>query len=226
MKSAILHIRWLSKPAQRFVFGSVEDAVESAHVICARFNATPEGVDWKEKLAAGEIVRASGFTMEVEETEFHSDALTTDEPLPEPEDTSRPAHDPLFMYVLMRTDVPQPLFGRHAAQSNHAGTAFVIRAYKKNNPELNAMIDEWEKEGNGFGTTIVKTVNNADMKQAVSLATLMGVYSEVIHDPEYFIKDGDNVHFIPVDTCAFVFGRRSVCDAMLRRFPLLKAPGE
>ncbi|PZR79385.1 MAG: hypothetical protein DI537_41160 [Stutzerimonas stutzeri] len=224
MDAAILHIRWLGKAPQRFVFGTVDDAVQSAHVICARFGAAPEGLDWQEKLAKGEIVRSSAFTMEVQTTEFHSDALTTDEPLPDP--NAPPAHDPLFMYVLMRRDVPQYLTGRAAAQSNHAGTAFVIRAYKKKNPEVLAMIDEWEQEGDGFGTTIVKSVTAAEMRQAVSLATLMGVYAEVVHDPEYFIKDGENVHFIPVDTCAFVFGRRSVCDAMLRRFPLLKEDHE
>lgn len=224
MQSVILHIRWLAKPAVRLVFSDIPDAVESAHVMCAKLQAQPEGENWKDCLAKGEVVRTGGFTMQIETADFHSTALTSDDALPEPKvDTP---DDPLFMYVLMRTDVPQPLVGRHAAQSNHAGTAFVIRAYRKKDPALIEQIDEWEQEGDGFGTTIVKEVTAAEMKQAVSLATLMGVYADIVHDPEYFIKDGDSVHFIPVDTCAFVFGRRSVCDPMLRRYPLLKGPGE
>ena len=223
MKSVILHIRWLGAAPQRFVFGNVEDAVQSTHVLCGRFDVSPEGVDWKEKLTNGEIVRTTSFTMGIEETEFHSDALTADDPLPSPEDTR---DDPIIKYVLMRRDVPQYLVGRMGAQSNHAGTAFVIRAYRKNNPELTALIDEWEKEGDGFGTTIVKTVSAAEMRQAVSLANLMGLHADIVHDPEYFIKDGENVHFIPVDTCAYVFGRRSACDPVVRRFPLLKEDHE
>lgn len=219
MKTAILHVRWLSKPAQRFVFASMADAIESAHVVCARFKVSPEGLDWKENLAKGAFVRTDSFTMQAEETDFHSDALTPDEPLPEP---VNPVDDPICKYVLMRRDVPQYLTGRACAQSNHGGTAFVLRALKRKDADLMAQIEDWADEGDGFGTTIVKSVTDSEMRQAVSLATLMGLYAEIIHDPEYFVKDGAKTHFIAVDTCAFVFGRVSACKPVVGRFPLLK----
>jgi peptidyl-tRNA hydrolase len=215
MKIALLSLRWPDRPAQGFNFVDPEEAVEFVIGICEAFGFT------LDEHSRALLLKGEGDTATL------SDNLVAEVTMVEatPEQEAQDA-DPLIKYVLMREDVPQPLVGRHAAQSNHAGTAFVMRAYRKDDAVLMAEINEWAKEGDGFGTTIVKTVTYAEMKQAVSLATLMGLYADIVHDPEYFVKDGDKTHFIPVDTCAFVFGRHSACNAMLRRFPLLKGPGE
>jgi hypothetical protein len=46
----------------------------------------------------------------------------------------------------------------------------------------------------------------------------------VVHDPTYPIVDGDVVHHIPLDTCAYVFvpnkEKDEFASMMLKRFPL------
>lgn len=129
--------------------------------------------------------------------------------------------DPCSIYVLMRKEcIPDYRDGKSSAQSNHAGTAMAIRGYKQKNPELTALLDEWEAEGDGFGTCIVLEVSAAEMRQAVSLAQLMGIHAGIVHDPSYPMWDGEKTITIPLDTCAYVFGRKSVCSKVVGRFPL------
>ena len=134
--------------------------------------------------------------------------------------------NPCTAFVLMRTDVPNYLSGKSMAQAHHAGTAMVMRGYKHYNPDLTALLDEWENQGDGFGTCIVLEVSAADMRQSVSLATLMGVHAGIVHDSSYPIFDGEKIQTIPIDTCAFVFGRKSDCFPIVGKFPLLRGKDE
>ena len=141
--------------------------------------------------------------------------------------------DPIMAYVLMRTDVPGYLSGKAMAQSNHAGTMMVFKAYNiLSEPDavgvhpIRDLMLEWEKEGGGFGTCIVLKVTGPEMRQAVSLAKLMGIHAGIVHDPSYPVFDGEKVQTIPLDTCAFVFGRKSDCSSIVGRFPLLRGKDE
>ncbi len=224
MKSSTLHIRWPNAKPQAFPFSSIEDAIDSAVVICYKFGQETEVTDplaIRNKLSAGEVVNRNSFSMQIETVEFNEHAFEAST-VPEPEVTG----DPLFHYVLMRQDVPDYLSGKAMAQANHAGTAMVLRGQRTGKIDLLTEIDEWAAEADGFGTCIVLLVTSAEMRQAVSIASLMGVWAGIVHDPTYPLRDGDRFHTLPVDTCAFVFGRKSVCQPVVKGFPLLRGPGE
>ena len=59
------------------------------------------------------------------------------------------------------------------------------------------------------------------MRHALSYAKLIGLHANTIHDPTYPIRDGDQIITAPVDTCAYVFGRKSACAPVVGRFDLL-----
>ena len=130
--------------------------------------------------------------------------------------------DPLITYVLMRTDVPDYFGPKAQAQSNHAGTKMVFDALSSGNTELLAELTEWEQEAGGFGTCIVLHTSAAEMRQAVSLAQLLGVHAGVVHDPTFPVRDGDRYTTLPIDTCAYVFGRKSKCRPIVGGFDLLR----
>lgn len=134
---------------------------------------------------------------------------------------ARVANDPLIAYVLMRTDVPDYFGPKAQAQSNHAGTKMVIDAMRSENAVLIEKLNTWEKEAGGFGTCIVLHASAAQMRQAVSLAKLLGVHADVIHDPTFPVRDGDRYTTLPIDTCAYVFGYKSECRAVVGALNLL-----
>lgn len=129
--------------------------------------------------------------------------------------------DPLFHYVLMRTDIPDYSDPKASAQVNHAGTKMVIEGYRKKDKHLTAMLDEWEAEGGGFGTCIVLGVDAPTMRQAVSMAELLDLHTGIVHDPSYPVRDGDKMASLPVDTCAYLFGKKSACFPIVGKMPLL-----
>lgn len=130
--------------------------------------------------------------------------------------------DPLIAYVLMRTDVPDYFGPKAQAQSNHAGTKMVFDALSSGNNELVAELTEWEREAGGFGTCIVLHTSAAEMRQAVSLAQLLGIHAGIVHDPTFPVRDGDRYTTLPIDTCAYVFGRKSKCRSIVGGFDLLR----
>lgn len=130
--------------------------------------------------------------------------------------------DPVYLYILMSTDVAGMNPGKAVAQGTHAANQMVYEARRKANPELHALLDEWEAETpQGFGTCICLGVTNAEMEQAVSLAGLMGVHAGVTHDPSYPLLIGAKMHFLPVNTCGYIFGRKSACAPVTSRFKLM-----
>jgi hypothetical protein len=132
--------------------------------------------------------------------------------------------DPVILYCLVRTDVPDFLWGKACAQTHHNGTQMTEELRAKNHPDLNELYTEWQ-EDRTFGTVLTLAVNAAEMRQAVNLAQLLGFHAGVTHDPTYpiFIRDGDQTKIatLPVDTCGYVFGRKSELAPVLGQFDLL-----
>lgn len=237
MDDVILHFRMTGQSPQRFAFSTVEDAVESVNMISIQLDAAPECPNWRESLTRGEEIHFDGFEVSLDNTTS----------------VSEPQEDILVLNVLMRRDVPDYLSGKAQAQSNHAGTAMVMRGYRDQREALRGAlkaategrefdvtkieeasvlanrIDEWAESGgvdSGFGTCIVRQVSAADMLQTVSLAKMVGLHAGIVHDLTYPIRDGKRMHTLPVETCAFVFGRVSECKPVVGRFPLFKEPHE
>lgn len=128
----------------------------------------------------------------------------------------------VYLYILMRTDLASMNSGKACAQATHAANQCVYDGRKANKPELTALIDEWEAEtGHGFGTCIVLGVTERSMRQAVELASRLGLHTGICHDPSYPLMDGKTLHLIPLDTCAFVFGRKSDVFFVTENFDLL-----
>lgn len=127
------------------------------------------------------------------------------------------------LYILMRNDLASMNAGKAMAQASHASNAFIQQNLTDSlepNDDFVAndiLITQWRQETDqGFGTVIVLEVNEREMRNSVDIAQHLGYPSEVIHDPTYPLRDGDTTHFIPLDTCAYVFGDRN--DPVLKKF--------
>ena len=123
------------------------------------------------------------------------------------------------LYVLMRNDLASMNSGKGMAQSHHCGSAFAKQMENSDDP----LYSQWETETpQGFGTVLVLAVNEAQMRTAVDVAGAMGFVAGVVHDPTYPLRDGDTTHFIPLDTCAYVFMDKNdpMLGAVVGNFPL------
>jgi hypothetical protein len=74
---------------------------------------------------------------------------------------------------------------------------------------------EWENQTpDGFGTCYVLGAKIADIRLAMDLCKkaskeMHGIIDfSIVHDPTYPIKDGEVFHSIPLDTCAYIFGKK------------------
>jgi hypothetical protein len=207
MSTTTLLFRWGALPEQRFAFESLDAALDALWAMASLGGAAVDSSDgWREdrrrRLEAGEVIPFNGFTAEIDT------ALGVTE--------EQEAVDGLICYQLVRSDVPSYVVGKALAQANHCGTAMVIRALKRDDRTNLDLLLEWAEEADGFGTCITLEVTLPVARQIVSLANLSGLYSEMINDPTYPIRDGDTIKTLPVDTCAFVFGRQSRAKAVVR----------
>ncbi len=129
------------------------------------------------------------------------------------------------LYILMRTDLDSMNPGKAMAQASHAGSTFVHNAEPGYNVD-EELFNAWQKEtSQGFGTVLVLGVTEVQMRTAVAVAESFGVDKfpcEIIHDPTYPLQDGDTTHFIPVDTCGYIFGDKEniTLQAILQNFEL------
>ena len=127
------------------------------------------------------------------------------------------------LYILMRTDLASMNPGKAMAQASHAGSTFVHNAEPGYNVD-EELFNAWQKETpQGFGTVLVLGVTEVQMRTAVAVAESFGVDKfpcEIIHDPTYPLQDGDTTHFIPVDTCGYIFGDKEniTLQAILQNF--------
>lgn len=91
------------------------------------------------------------------------------------------------LYILMRNDLPSMNAGKAMAQASHASNAFVKHVSTLLPEfELGKLYPKWAGETlQGFGTVLVLSVNEREMRWAVSTAHLFGLVTDVIHDPTY-----------------------------------------
>ena len=129
------------------------------------------------------------------------------------------------LYILMRTDMDSMNPGKAMAQASHASNAFVSNAEPGYNVD-EELFNAWqESTTQGFGTVLVLGVNEAQMRTAVEVAESFGVDKfpcDIIHDPTYPLQDGDTTHFIPLDTCGYIFGDKEdpLLEAIIGKFEL------
>jgi hypothetical protein len=141
------------------------------------------------------------------------------------------------LYILMRNDMNSLNAGKAMAQASHASNAFVdhMRIFTEAYNEVPAHLgietesvvgfESWKNATpQAFGTVLVLAAKMPEIKTAVDIFIAMGYVAGVIHDPTYPIVDGEVVHYIPLDTCAYVFVPNKEDDGMasviLKRFPL------
>ncbi len=131
-----------------------------------------------------------------------------------------------ILYILMRSDLASMTNGKSSAQSSHASNAFVMDATNRwpdpSKPDGH-LFRVWQNETTqGFGTVLVLGVNEVQMRTAVDVAEKLGYVSGVVHDPSYPLVDGDFCHFLPLDTCAYIFGSKNdpILKAIVQNFDL------
>lgn len=126
------------------------------------------------------------------------------------------------LYVLMRTDLASMNPGKAVAQGAHAANQCAHELLLSGDDDQLDLLGEWEDQtGHGFGTTITLGVSEAQMRSAVLVARALGLHARVIHDPTYPLIDGETLHLLPLDTCAFVFGRPADCAPVIGNFSLM-----
>jgi len=122
------------------------------------------------------------------------------------------------LYILMRNDIDSMNTGKAIAQGSHASNAFVhhfhafsqeANARPVNSGVCTASIkafSEWERStAQGFGTVLTLEGKMSEISTTISVFKALGYVAGVIHDPTYPILDGEIVHHIPLDTCAYIF---------------------
>lgn len=134
------------------------------------------------------------------------------------------------LYILMRSDLDSMNSGKGMAQASHASNAFVkemneslLISENLPNSVMQRLFNEWQLQTpQGFGTVLVLAVNEIEMLTAVEVARKLSIVAEVIHDPTYPLQDGDFCHFLPLNTCAYIFGDKNdlLLGAIVGNFPL------
>jgi hypothetical protein len=146
----------------------------------------------------------------------------------------------LYLYILMRNDLPSMGAGRAAAQASHASNAFIHRFGQRGD------VVEWSRQTpQGFGTAIVLSADAYDINVVLDDCRNVGVeVCDVVIDPDYVVpisselvkflnpedkrikvetSDADpNKSFIHRSemTCAYVFGDKEKLAPILSSFPL------
>jgi Uncharacterized conserved protein len=122
------------------------------------------------------------------------------------------------LYILMRTDLASMNPGKAVAQGAHAANQCIATLMDPSDRDL---YEEWVAQtSKGFGTTVTLGVNARQMYETISIARELGFHAGVVHDPTYPLRDGDVVHYLPLDTCGFVFGRKSHLTGVVGDLPL------
>lgn len=114
----------------------------------------------------------------------------------------------------MRTDLLSMNSGKGMAQASHASNAFIHQVNKRFHPvdlqlQTNSLfnaVNEWETTTTqGFGTVLVLQSTMNDIKKTIDIFKSLDYLADVVHDPTYPILDGTVVHYLPLDTCGYVF---------------------
>lgn len=135
------------------------------------------------------------------------------------------------LYILMRNDLSSMNAGKAMAQASHASNAFVKSFYKSisnfNDENLSNAFYEWENStAQGFGTVLVLEAPYKDIEPRIDMFKQSGYLADIINDPTYPLLDGSVVHYISLNTCAYVFVPDKNTDILskmlLCSFPLHK----
>ena len=149
------------------------------------------------------------------------------------------SNENLYLYILMRNDLPSMGAGRAAAQASHASNAFIHKFGD------NADVKLWQAQTpQGFGTAIVLSANLFDIGTALIDSNTQGItISDRVTDPDYVItvpaevipciddRRIDKFEPSPTDptkylyhrsevTCAYIFGDKEKLAPILSKFPL------
>ena len=120
-------------------------------------------------------------------------------------------------YTLMRNDLASMNPGKACAQSTHAAHAQVAMLMRLKGPQRKVWQQAflaWSKESRqGFGTAITKEAPIEEIRKAVKEARKAGLLADIILDDTYPLRDGQVTHLFPLQTCAFVFGKRETVKA-------------
>lgn len=106
------------------------------------------------------------------------------------------------LYILMRTDLDSMNPGKAMAQASHASNQFVA-----NTDMNNTLYGQW-KGAKTFGTVLVLEVDEQALRYTINDCRDLPFECGIIHDPTYPLRDGDTTHYIPLDTCGYVFGNK------------------
>lgn len=141
------------------------------------------------------------------------------------------------LYILLRNDLASMNSGKAIAQGSHASNAFVHHfngyAQEYNSKSVHEGIEtatmngfnEWENSTRqGFGTVLTLEGKMSAISGTVNIMKSLGYVAGVVHDPTYPLVDGEVVHHIPLDTCAYIFVPDKETDTMakilLTQYPL------
>jgi len=127
------------------------------------------------------------------------------------------------LYIFMRTDMDSLNAGKGMAQAAHAANQMVerVRSIKEKASKTGGggsyvkwLLHQWQKQGASFGTTIV--LNGDDLTFVKTVIAIMEDNSDLkqwwhgtVLDETYPIKDGRVTHFLPIETCMWVFGDKT-----------------
>lgn len=126
-----------------------------------------------------------------------------------------------YLLILMRNDMASMSPGRAAAQASHATSMFTLNAEAKvamgEDPRpifadehgLPGYVEWKESTNQHYGTAIVVAVNGAQLTSYVTMAKETGYQAEIVSDPSYGVKDGNVTHFLPIETCGYIFVNRN-----------------
>ena len=115
------------------------------------------------------------------------------------------------LYILMRSDLDSMNAGKAMAQASHASNAFVQSWNdREHTTDTDILGAKWmNSTDQGFGTVLVLEVNEKQLNSHVEAAKSAGFIANIVNDPTYPVRDGTACHFIPVDTCGYVFGDKN-----------------
>ena len=149
------------------------------------------------------------------------------------------SNENLYLYILVRTDLPSMGAGRAAAQASHAANAFIHKFGNR------AEVKEWQKQTpQGFGTAIVLGVNFDQLKDVVGQSIMAKFPCDTVVDTDYVISVSSEVipymnsddsrikiEPSPIDpnkylihreeiTCGYIFGDKEKLSELLGTLPL------
>lgn len=131
------------------------------------------------------------------------------------------------LYILMRTDLASMTPGRAVAQGSHAANKFTYTMDAQGRSTCRPY-QMWldAAGGQGFGTVIVLDGGSmADIEKTIDALDNAGImYADIVTDPTYPVKDGEFVHYVNINTCAYVFcpdrNNREHLDEFIGHLPL------